>query len=125
MLEKVKKYVEKNSNQLLILSFVFIGINFLGRLPYLNIFLNLRNSVAIIFLLSIVLLKLKAKHFAFFTVLLFIAAVIFNLISPNEPKIAEVIGNGIYGLIVLWVLFGFFDYLKFIKKRKSGKILRY
>lgn len=115
-MQKYKKYIKENSEKLLFLSIAYIVLLSLTNIPYLNLYVNIRNRFLVVFVLSLFVLKLKVEHFIYFLLSLFVFAIIASLFKFRQGELAELVGNGIYALLVLWTLYRLWSHLKSIKK---------
>lgn len=114
---KLIKLIKKNESQLLVLASVYILLVFLSKLPYFSVLLTTTTIYIILFIIAMYLFRLKQWHFSFLALLALAAAVTTSVF--HLPGLAEELGNLIYVLMSLWLVFGLIDFFKSLKKNEK------
>jgi len=104
--------------QLLFLLILFVVLNFLSELPYLNLILGKTFIFFLLWLVSIFLFKLSGR-FSIKAALVLLCFCPFLLILKKE-KLAEEIGNLVYGLLLTGVIQELITYLREEKSEKKA-----
>lgn len=112
--ERLLKIVKEKKSKLLILTWIYIVLNVFSRLPYLNVVFNARVIFVIIFILVIYFFKLSKENLAAISICVLLLAIVSTLL--NRLVFAEEIGNLLYALMSLWLVFNLVEYFKSFKK---------
>lgn len=112
--EKLSGFVKEKKSELLTLAFTYIVLDAFSGIPYLNIVFNAGVIFGILFVLVIYLFKLDKEDLAAISIGVLVLAVVSTLL--NKLVFAEEIGNLLYALISLWLVFNLVEYFKSFKK---------
>lgn len=104
--------------QLLFLLILFIILNFLSGLPYLNLVLSKTFIFLLLWLISIFLFKLSGQ--SSIKVALVLLCFCPLLLILKQEKLAEEIGNLVYGLLLIGVIQELITYLREEKSEKKA-----
>ena len=112
--KRLKKFVKRNEFRLLVILATYVFLQFLAGLPYLNVVFSKTVIFLILFLMTIRLFKFGQLEFAKLAAVALVVIVSATLL--NLPVLAESLGNFLYLLISLWLVFGLVEYFKELKK---------
>lgn len=108
-----KNYFILHQSQLLLILILFILSNYIPQIPYLNKLITFWVRIGILWVISVLILKLKIR--VSIAISLILTAIVLFTSILKEKEIAETLGNIIYFLLL--IIFGqsFWQYLKEIK----------
>jgi len=117
MMKKLEKFiVTGGQHRLLFLVIVYLLLSLFSGLPYFNIVLNQTNILLILFVLVVIIFKLREKFLLSVTLFFFLLALIASIFK--QAGIAEIFGNLVFGLIFLDFVIRFYSYIKKLKAKK-------
>lgn len=114
---KLKKYFLLHNPHFLLIFVIIVLINFLSKLPYFNIFLSPWVSLIFIWVLAVIILRLRAGASFFASLVLMLIAPVFFILKND--LVAEQLGNIVYFLLLIGFIQTFFAYLKTLKSRND------
>jgi len=112
--ESLLEFVKEKKSELLTLAFTYIVLDAFSGIPYLSVVFNARVILGILFVLVIYLFKLNKQNLAAISICVLFLAIVSTLF--NMPIFAEDMGNLLYALISLWLVFNLVEYFKSFKK---------
>lgn len=94
--KKILDWIVENRYQLFLLILIYGFLKLFSMLPYVNLLVDNQVIVFIVSITAFFILNIGIKRPLFVGILLFIPALIFELVG--EPEVAEIIGNFIFGI---------------------------
>lgn len=111
-------FFTSHQSQFLFLLILFVVLNFLSELPYLNLILGKTFIFILLWLVSIFLFKLSGR----FSIKVALALLCFSqlLLILKKEKWAEEMANLFYGLLLIGVIQEFIDHLREEKSEEKA-----
>lgn len=117
MMKKLEKLiVTDNQHKLLFLVIVYLLLSLFSGLPYFNIVLNLTNILLVLFVLIVIIFKLREKFLLSVTLFFFLLALIASIFK--QAGVAEIFGNLVFGFVFLAFVVRFYSYLRNLRPKK-------
>ena len=97
--KKLYTWLVSERHKIIVLVLVILFMWMLTFIPYLNLLINMSFIIVIATMLSLILFKVNSNRIILLAILLFLPSLIAVLL--REYNMAEVIGNYIYGFLLL------------------------
>lgn len=94
--KKILDWIVESRYQLFLLILIYGFLKLLSVLPYINLLINNQVTIFIVSVTAFFILNMGIKRPLLVGILLFVPALVFQLFG--EPKVAEIIGNFIFGI---------------------------